>query len=597
MTSYLSVAVIAAACSVFAQSQQAVISHIMPPDGFITPATSVTVAVVASSPAGIASVSAGAYALAFNGSNAWKARVPLAPGDNRYAIIATDYAGSVCTALVTYCRSGSNKFDTTLPVIAHVSPPDGSVIAVSALDMMVNVYDQHGAPSVTVNGLPAAFASNNTWRCPITLAPGTNRFTIIACNAESLSATSQIAYLHRTSQMGGDTIPPAIVSVWPSDGSRTTNDTLGLRIRAVDNQMVVSVTVNDQPAAPLPSNIWAYTLPLATGDNTALIIAADAAGNASSQAVSYVRLMPPRILTTALPDGYAGQPYSFRLLADECDDPVSWTALAVPIGLSVLDNGQIYGTPTATGKFELIITVTDSRGRSITQPLPIIIKELSEFYSLNMPGGALPEVTAGDECTVALPGGSGPSAAALARTVPGVSLTPGNLLHGSPPEGCYVFSAGAEDMWHWNAVPASKASLGVFTVQRWRLTARGSRGSLRLRASSPLPEGLRLSRALPVVVSLGGFTFVATNACACSATRYRAAFAFEGGVAALSLSVSASHRLAWSLSLSRVPLLVDRITRYTPASGTSRTLYGTVLLGPHLAHFALPASPAPDTLR
>lgn len=66
------------------------------------------------------------------------------------------------------------------------------------------------------------------------------------------------------------------------------------------------------------------------------------------------------IVTTSLPGGVVGQPYSVQCNPSGGVAPYTWSATNLPAGLSMSTDGLISGTPTAAGTGDVTITVTDA---------------------------------------------------------------------------------------------------------------------------------------------------------------------------------------------------------------------------------------------
>jgi hypothetical protein len=68
-----------------------------------------------------------------------------------------------------------------------------------------------------------------------------------------------------------------------------------------------------------------------------------------------------QLTTVTLPDAQTGVPYSAQLDATDGTTPYTWSATGLPSWLSLnATTGLLSGTPTGTGVFSLVVTVTDS---------------------------------------------------------------------------------------------------------------------------------------------------------------------------------------------------------------------------------------------
>ncbi len=112
-----------------------------------------------------------------------------------------------------------------------------------------------------------------------------------------------------------------------------------------------------------------------------------------ADAVKFEKFIPPdiTILTTSLPDGDVGYPYSQAIEATGGIKPYSWNIISgeLPYGLS-LDSltGEISGTTTTGGTFNFTVEVTDSSG-----PQQSASKDLS--ITVGVPDGIVDNVDPG----------------------------------------------------------------------------------------------------------------------------------------------------------------------------------------------------------
>src|SRR5579885_2636178 len=98
------------------------------------------------------------------------------------------------------------------------------------------------------------------------------------------------------------------------------------------------------------------------------------------------------ILTTAIPNGTAGAPYSATLAADKGTPPYAWSVSsgALPPGLSLnAASGAITGKPASAGSFGFTVKVTDSTTppQSVTAVLSATISPALTITTANLPDG------------------------------------------------------------------------------------------------------------------------------------------------------------------------------------------------------------------
>ena len=87
---------------------------------------------------------------------------------------------------------------------------------------------------------------------------------------------------------------------------------------------------------------------------------------------------PLHIDTTTLPVAIVGTPYAAQVMASGGQQPYSWSlalgSANLPAGLSLDLNGNISGTPTASGTFIFIVRVNDATFASLNQVLTLTVQ-------------------------------------------------------------------------------------------------------------------------------------------------------------------------------------------------------------------------------
>ena len=141
--------------------------------------------------------------------------------------------------------------------------------------------------------------------------------------------------------------------------------------------------------------------------------------------------LDPSILSTTLPSGSVGAPYSqdVQLFGTLPPFTVAVVSGSLPPGLSV--NGQtdsftdpISGTPTTAGTYNFVLHLTDVIGRACDQPLFIVISQGGPPGSLAVSTMSLPTGTVGTAYSQALTA-SGGSPPYTSWSVVGGALPPG----------------------------------------------------------------------------------------------------------------------------------------------------------------------------
>ena len=69
---------------------------------------------------------------------------------------------------------------------------------------------------------------------------------------------------------------------------------------------------------------------------------------------------PMTVTNPSPPDATLGQPYSHQFAVTGGVAPYAFAATGLPPGMALTSTGELWGTPTAGGSYNVSITVTDS---------------------------------------------------------------------------------------------------------------------------------------------------------------------------------------------------------------------------------------------
>jgi hypothetical protein len=210
------------------------------------------------------------------------------------------------------------------------------------------------------------------------------------------------------------------------------------------------------------------------------------------------------VTTTTLPNGEVGKEYTSLTLAASAGTPTySWsvTSGTLPLGMSLLADGTLTGTPTATGTSSFTVTVRDSSvpvqtatkalsltilpSLSITTPTLLPIGVVDVFYSKQLELNAASSTAVWSPLSGSLP--------------PGLTLTPSGLLSGIPAvAGSFDFTLKVDDT---NPVRTAQKAFRVLVS-----------GPLSISTLSLLPDGaLSVPYSLPLAVTGGQAPYTWTN--------------------------------------------------------------------------------------
>jgi hypothetical protein len=178
--------------------------------------------------------------------------------------------------------------------------------------------------------------------------------------------------------------------------------------------------------------------PAAGGPFSFTVMATDSSvppATATAPVSVVVQVLPLAILTSTLPQGFAGQPYAATLTAGDGVAPYTWsiTGGSLPDGLSLSPQGVISGTPSVPGMSVFTVQLTDAENPpvSVTADLSIPVIE-----PLAVTTQTLPDATSGTayHANLFASGGVFPYTWSLysGTLPPGLSVQPAGQITGTP---------------------------------------------------------------------------------------------------------------------------------------------------------------------
>ncbi len=145
---------------------------------------------------------------------------------------------------------------------------------------------------------------------------------------------------------------------------------------------------------------------------------------------------PPTITTTTVPGGTVNTAYSATLTATGGTAPLSWSVSSgtLPAGITLSTSGALSGTPTAAGKSNFTVQVTDSANLAATQPLTLEVTSGSLTFSNAAPPAGV--VNTSYTFTFTASGGIPPykfsQSGSTNSLPPGLTLTSAGVVSGIP---------------------------------------------------------------------------------------------------------------------------------------------------------------------
>jgi large repetitive protein len=149
--------------------------------------------------------------------------------------------------------------------------------------------------------------------------------------------------------------------------------------------------------------------------------------------------------TSPLTTGMVGVTYSQNITATGGAGGYKFTAPAVPPGLQLTSLGVLFGTPTLALTLNIVVTVTDSAGASLTTNFSLTITQQLKFVTTSPLPSAV--ATAVYTQTLTASGGTVPYTFVITDTPPpGLTLATSGLLNGVPSSaGTFTFTVQVSD--------------------------------------------------------------------------------------------------------------------------------------------------------
>ena len=187
--------------------------------------------------------------------------------------------------------------------------------------------------------------------------------------------------------------------------------------------------------------------PTTAGSYAFTVKVTDSSGLSSTEPVTMTIIAGAVAEFPAPPGGWTNTVYGYTLTESGGTSPFTWSVSSgsLPAGISLSPDGNLSGTPTATGTSSFTVKVTDANGQSATQATSITV---SAGVSTTFAAPPAAAVNAAYSDTLTATGGTTPYTWSVnAGTLPpGLTLSAAGVLSGTPTAtGSYPFSVNVID--------------------------------------------------------------------------------------------------------------------------------------------------------
>ncbi len=193
------------------------------------------------------------------------------------------------------------------------------------------------------------------------------------------------------------------------------------------------------PGLSLASNGRISGTPTKGGDFSFTVRASNSTGAVTrALRITISEGQAPVIYTTGLPGGAAvGVPYSATLRVSKGTQPITWSVAAgsLPPGITLASNGQISGTPTSKGVYNITVRASNRFGSAERTMAIKVFYEVPVIRTTGLPGSA----AVGKAYSAVLKTSAGTAgkqtvtwSIASGSLPPGVTLSPNGQISGAP---------------------------------------------------------------------------------------------------------------------------------------------------------------------
>jgi hypothetical protein len=282
---------------------------------------------------------------------------PIAEGNHTAQVTVRDLAGNQAQGAVSFTT------DTIAPALTFTSPAiDGGFVNTASLQVTGSISDTSQVVSVTVNGIQASLV-NRVFQSTVTLVDGLNEILV---NAVDAAGNQGIASRFVTLDM----TPPQLLVKTPVSGQVVNSHEIQVSGQATDDHELAEVTVQGD-VVPVSADLFATTVPVASGDNLIAVRAVDRAGNETMMNVTVSRFDLPDVTITSPADLTFLATTTVAVSGTMSDSAAQVTVNGIPATVS----GTTFTAPEVPlieGGNILTATATDAHGHVATGSINVV---------------------------------------------------------------------------------------------------------------------------------------------------------------------------------------------------------------------------------
>ena len=342
------------------------------------------------------------------------------------------------------------------PVVSSVTPSNGA--AGGGNDVTVHGTGLSGATAIEI-GTAAEFTAGTPITLNLCAASGPGCFTVSSGNSldiSSMPAHAAAAVTVRVVTLGISASTsytynagPALLFPPPPGGEVGVAYSDQLTVTGGTSPFTWSVSSGSlPPGVTLGASTGLLSgTPTTAGSYAFTVKVTDSSGLSSTEPVTMTIIAGPSLSFPAPPGGWTNTVYGYTLTESGGTSPFTWSVSSgsLPAGISLSPDGNLSGTPTATGTSSFTVKVTDANGQSATQATSITV---SAGVSTTFAAPPAAAVNAAYSDTLTAAGGTTPYTWSVnAGTLPpGLTLSAAGVLSGTPTAtGSYPFSVNVID--------------------------------------------------------------------------------------------------------------------------------------------------------